>query len=174
MNISKFAGNIIGATTSAGEATAKALTGFAKGAIQATEKANASGMSTAAKAVATGFEGALAGTAGGAVIGGIVGAVDKDESVLSGMGKGALIGGAGGLAIGTASGALHKNMGLYSNAVTDYHKIAENISKAGAEVGNGIDNAIANNNRVNAAFMNRSTYQNEMINELADYASGLI
>ena len=96
----------------------------------------------------------MTGTAGigtGAVIGGISGAVEDDESVLSGALKGAAIGGAIGTVGGGISGYAHANGNILMNAGTDYKAVAAKISKWQAE-GKGKQNIARNINTFNSTY----------------------
>lgn len=80
-------------------------------------------------AIGAGTEGLLVGSAGGAVIGGIAGGVDEDDTFLGGAVKGALIGGSLGGIGGGIGGAIHNNAGLMENISNDAISISNHISK---------------------------------------------
>lgn len=80
-------------------------------------------------AIGAGTEGLLVGSAGGAVIGGIAGGVNEDETFIGGAVKGALVGGALGGIGGGIGGAIHNNAGLMENISNDAISISNRISK---------------------------------------------
>lgn len=125
-----------------------------------------------ARGLGTGVEGAAIGAAGGAVIGGVSGAIDNDETTLGGALKGAGAGALGGFALGGVSGFTHKSAGLFANTINDYHSVAAKMSKMKAGATNGINDAITNSNRVNAAFASKASYEKEAADAFADYAMG--
>ena len=94
----------------------------------------------AGNAVGGGAEGLLFGAAGGAVIGGVSGGIDEDESFLGGMGKGALLGGGVGFAAGATSAYVHNNSGLLSNAFDDSSAVAARIATLKGSLGESINN----------------------------------
>lgn len=96
------------------------------------------------KAVGGGAEGIFIGASSGAIIGGIAGGVNEDETFLGGAAKGALIGGASGAVGGAVSAAVHNNAGLMENASVDAFAVAERISKWGAGMGDGISRTVNN------------------------------
>lgn len=125
-----------------------------------------------ARGLGTGLEGAAVGAAGGAIIGGVSGYADKNETALGGALKGASMGALGGFALGAGSGAAHNRAGLFANSIDDYHSIAARMSKMKAGATSGIDNIITNSNRVNAAFASKASYEREAMDAFADYVSG--
>ena len=95
-------------------------------------------------AVGSGAEGLIIGSAGGAVIGGVAGGVDEDETFIGGAVKGALIGGALGGIGGGISGAVHNNAGLMMNTSKDVSALAERISKWGVGMKDSVAATINN------------------------------
>lgn len=85
-------------------------------------------------AIGAGTEGLLVGSAGGAVIGGIAGGVDEDETFIGGAVKGALVGGALGGIGGGIGGAIHNNAGLMENISNDAISVSKRILKWGVGV----------------------------------------
>lgn len=80
-------------------------------------------------AIGAGTEGLLVGSAGGAVVGGIAGGVDEDDTFIGGAVKGALLGGALGGIGGGIGGAIHNNAGLMENISNDAISISKRISE---------------------------------------------
>ena len=91
-------------------------------------------------AVGGGAEGLIVGAAGGALVGGVSGGIDKDETFLGGMGKGALAGAGIGFAASATSAYVHNSSGLLTNALNDHEVIAARIAKWKANMGDGISN----------------------------------
>lgn len=125
-----------------------------------------------ARGLGTGVEGAAIGAAGGAVVGGISGAIDDDETALGGALKGAGAGALGGFAIGGVSGFTHKSAGLFANTINDYHSVAAKMSKMKAGMASGIDDAIVNSNRVQAAYSARAAQAQEGMASYVDWQMG--